>query len=96
MPSKFFRCILILLVSGAAASAFAADRELPRGRAFVGRQCGCCGCLHAFYDYHRELRSTYGTHMDPRNYDQAEPHYYFGRMRAYPHYYSDWGFESHY
>jgi hypothetical protein len=64
----------------------AADRDLPRTRA--ERYCGCCGCMNVFYDYHRELRSTYGTHLDPRNYDQTEPHYYFGKVRAYPHYWT--------
>ena len=48
--------------------------------------CGECGCLHKSYVYHRELRSTYGISFDPRNYDQTEPHYYLGRMRAYPRY----------
>ena len=48
--------------------------------------CGECGCLHKSYVYHRELRSTYGISFDPRNYDETEPHYYLGRMRAYPRY----------
>jgi hypothetical protein len=74
----------------------AADRAVARAVHGV-RQCGCCGCLHAFYDYHRELRSTYGTGMDPRNYDQTEPHYHFGSVRAYPQYWSDRnGYEFHY
>jgi hypothetical protein len=69
----------------------AADRDMPR-RAIAEHHhpaelyCGCCGCLRVSYDYHRELRSTYGTRFDPRNYDETEPHYYFGRMRAYPQY----------
>jgi hypothetical protein len=53
------------------------------------RSCGCCGCLHVTYDHHRELRSTYGTGFDPRNYDQTEPRYYFGKVRAYPQYRTD-------
>jgi hypothetical protein len=62
-----------------------------------GPSCGCCGCLGVTYDYHRELRSTYGAHFDPRNYDQTEPHYHFGRVRAYPHYWTDvGGYEFHY
>jgi hypothetical protein len=47
---------------------------------------GPCGCLHVSYVYHRELRTTYGTGFDPRNFDQTEPHYYFGPVRAYPRY----------
>ena len=27
-----------------------------------------------------------GTGFDPRNFDTTEPHYYLGRMRAYPRY----------
>jgi hypothetical protein len=78
----------------------AADRDVPR-RVGVGRYpgpyCGCCGCLGVTYDYHRELRSTYGAHFDPRNYDQTEPHYHYGPLRAYPQYWSDLrGYEFHY
>jgi hypothetical protein len=36
--------------------------------------------------YRRELRSTYGLNFDPRNFDQTEPHYYFGQVQAYPRY----------
>jgi hypothetical protein len=97
MASMFFRTVLTIYLSAIAMVAYAADRELAiRGSLPPRAWCGCCGCLHTFYDYHRELRSTYGAHVDPRNYDQTEPHYYFGRLRAYPHYYSDRGFEFHY
>ena len=48
--------------------------------------CGACKCLHVSYVYHRELRTTYGTAFDPRNFDQTQPHYYFGPVRAYPRY----------
>jgi hypothetical protein len=86
-------------VTGMAATK-AADRDVPV-RAGVARHpasyCGCCGCLGVTYDYHRELRATYGIHFDPRNYDQTEPHYHFGRVRAYPQYWSDvGGYEFHY
>jgi hypothetical protein len=76
----------------------AADQTIPSaGPIVAAKQCGCCGCLRATYEFHSELRSTYGTQFDPRNYDQTTPHYYFGRMRAYPLYYSDRrGFEFHY
>jgi len=53
------------------------------------RWCGPCGCLHVSYVYHRELRSTYGLGFDPRNFDQTEPYYYFGPVRAYPEYWCD-------
>ena len=52
-------------------------------------RCGPCGCLHVSYVYHRELRSTYGLSFDPRNFDQTEPYYYFGPVRAYPRYWVD-------
>jgi hypothetical protein len=51
--------------------------------------CGPCGCLHERRVYHRELRSTYGTGFDPRNFDQTEPRYYLGALRAYPRYWVD-------
>jgi hypothetical protein len=51
--------------------------------------CGTCGCLQVAYVHHRELRSTYGLAFDPRNDDQTEPQYYFGRVRAYPRYFVD-------
>jgi hypothetical protein len=47
------------------------------------------GCLHVSYVYHREMRSTYGLSFDPRNFDQTEPYYYFGPVRAYPRYWVD-------
>jgi len=97
MPSFFFRIFVGVSLSAIAAVAHATDREVAvREGLLTPRRCGCCGCLHALYDYHRELRSTYGTHVDPRNYDQTEPHYYFGNMHAYPNYYSEFGFEFHY
>ena len=66
----------------------AADLPTPAGiRAPL--YCGPCGCLHVVYTYHPELRSTFGLGFDPRNYDTTEPHYYFGRIRAYPQYYVD-------
>jgi hypothetical protein len=45
-----------------------------------------CGCLQVTYVYHREVRTTYGTGFDPRNFDQTEPYFYLGRTRAYPRY----------
>jgi hypothetical protein len=96
--------VLLLLATAVAvctmvpAGAKAADLPARVGVArHWGSYCGCCGCLGVTYDYHRELRSTYGAHFDPRNYDQTEPHYHFGRVRAYPHYWTDvGGYEFHY
>jgi hypothetical protein len=51
--------------------------------------CGPCGCLHVSYAYHSELRSTYGLNFDPRNFDQTQPYYYLGPVRAYPRYWCD-------
>ena len=58
-------------------------------RHHAARCCGPCGCLHVSYVYHKELRSTYGLSFDPRNFDQTEPYYHFGRARAYPRYWVD-------
>lgn len=51
--------------------------------------CGPCGCLHLTYVYHRELQSTYGIGFDPRSFDQTEPYYYWGRVRAFPRFWVD-------
>ena len=64
----------------------AADLPILAPARHAARWCGPCGCLHATYIYHRELRTTYGIGFDPRNYDTTEPHYYLGPMRAYPRY----------
>ena len=80
-------------VLAAPVSAFAAELLLP-AVAHVRYQhtagwYGPCGCLHVSYVFHRELRSTYGLRFDPRNFDQTEPYYHFGRVRAYPRYWVD-------
>jgi hypothetical protein len=91
-----FRSILALgatvgtLTLMSAGSAGAADLQSPPPTAARPAYCGPCGCLQVTYVYHRELRSTYGTDYDPRNYDATEPHYYFSRsMHAYPRYFVD-------
>jgi hypothetical protein len=82
----------ILALAGMLPSApgHAADLSVPGGAAqapaAAPADCGPCGCLQVSYDYHRELRSTYGTGFDPRNYDETQPHYYFGSNRAWPRY----------
>ncbi len=68
------------------APSVAADLPPVTGRLAQQLDCGPCGCLRVDFAYHRELRSTYGTGFDPRNYDETQPHYYFGAMRAYPQY----------
>ncbi len=71
--------------------ATAAELQVPPPAAHVRQaaECGPCGCLHVTYDYHRELRSTYGLSFDPRNFDQTQPYYYFGAVRAYPRFWCD-------
>jgi hypothetical protein len=68
----------------------AADMAVPG--AAVERQaaaCGPCGCLHVTWTHHRVLESTYGLDFDPRNFDQTEPYYVYGPVRAYPHFWCE-------
>ena len=85
--------VSLATLSGLAASvgpAVSADQPRPPvAQAPVSSSCGPCGCLQVGYDHHRVLESTYGTAFDPRNDDQTEPHYYWGRVRAYPRYFVD-------
>jgi hypothetical protein len=70
----------------------AADLGLPtKAQPAEAANCGPCGCLHVSYEYHREMEKTYGLDYDPRNYDQTQPHYYLGAVRAYPRYWCDYG-----
>jgi hypothetical protein len=71
-----------------AGSARAADLGVP-GPGVQVAECGPCGCGHVAYDFHPELRSTYGIGFDPRNFDQTQPYYYSGPVRAWPHYWCD-------
>jgi hypothetical protein len=71
-----------------AGSARAAELGVP-GPGVQAAECEPCGCAHVTYDYHRELRSTYGIGFDPRNFDQTQPYYYFGPVRAWPRYWCD-------
>jgi hypothetical protein len=79
---------------GGWSAAAAADRAVvARSAAEPNRyyEDGCrCGPPNVAYVYHRDLRQTYGSHFDPRNYDQTEPHYYFGPVRRYARYYRYW------
>jgi hypothetical protein len=76
-------------VSVVSSLASAADLPVPGHRHSAALGCGACGCLHVSYNYHRVLQSTYGIGFDPRNFDQTEPYYYFGRVKAYPRYWCD-------
>jgi hypothetical protein len=87
---------MIAMVSLAAAGvwsgATAADRPIQQRSAEAYRHydADCrCGPPYVEYVYHRDLRQTYGAGFDPRNYDQTEPHYYFGPVRRYPRYYPE-------
>lgn len=71
-------------ISGMPVSGAAADLPVVHGQ-----RCGPCGCLHVSFVRHRELESTYGLNFDPRDFDQTEPFYYLGRVRAYPRYWVD-------
>jgi hypothetical protein len=71
-----------------AGSARAAELGVP-GPGVQAAECGPCGCVHVTYDYHRELRSTYGVAFDPRNFDETQPYYYYGPVRAWPRYWCD-------
>ncbi len=81
-------CVAALLLATPGPRLGAAELRSPRvAHAHVRPPyCGPCGCLLITYGHHRELRSTYGLSFDPRNYDTTEPHYYLGRVRAYPRY----------
>jgi hypothetical protein len=91
--------ILTALVAGTIATAGLPVAPISAGAAELlgspirhhaaGAWCGPCGCLYVSYAYHRELRSTYGLNFDPRNFDQTEPYYFLGQVRAYPRYWCD-------
>ena len=88
-PIRSALLIGILAATGATMTtsfALAADLATLAPVRHAARWCGPCGCLHVGYVRHRELRTTYGIGVDPRNYDTTEPHYYFGPMRSYPRY----------
>jgi hypothetical protein len=87
-PRLGLAAIVVFGVIALPAISKAADQTIPGrvGGASHPYYCGPAGCLRVTYEYHRELRSTYGTRFDPRNFDQTEPYYYFGRLRPYPRY----------
>ena len=67
-----------------AGSARAAELGVP-GPGVQAAECGPCRC-HVIYTYHPQLETTYGVGFDPRNFDTTEPHFYYGPVRAWPHY----------
>jgi hypothetical protein len=70
-------------------SGFPAELQIPQSVPRAGHvtsACGPCGRLRVSYVYHRDLRTTYGTGFDPRNFDQTQPYFYPGHMHAYPRY----------
>jgi hypothetical protein len=97
IPALVLGTVCTAGMAAASVSAVAAEL-LPPTVAHVSHQpiaawygpCGClhvsCGCLHVSYVFHRKLRYTYGLRFDPRNFDQTEPYYRFGPLRAYPRY----------
>jgi hypothetical protein len=80
--------VILALVLASLGPLGAAELPIPMHGAYVHSpaRCGRCGCLSVIYVYHRELETTYGESFDPRNYDTAEPHYYWGPVRRYPRY----------
>jgi len=90
IPALVLGTVCAAGMAAASVSAVAAEL-LPPAVAHVSHQpiaawYGPCGCLHVSYVFHRKLRYTYGLRFDPRNFDQTEPYYRFGPLRAYPRY----------
>jgi len=81
--------IVSAIIVASPCSLGAAELLAPAQAARVYPNCGPCGCLSVAYVHHRDMQSTYGLGFDPRNYDQTEPRFYFGRMHAYPRYFVD-------
>ena len=79
--------LALVATSGAWSGAVAADLSIPRRSAEAQYDAAAPSSV---YVYHRELRQTYGTQFDPRNYDETEPHYYFGPVRRYIRYCRPW------
>jgi hypothetical protein len=86
---SFFVTGILAAAGLAAVSLSAPAADMPLKAASTAERCGPCGCVQITYDYHRELRTTYGTAFDPRNFDQTQPHFYFGPVRRYAQYWTD-------
>lgn len=57
-----------------------------RAQAPVYHYEDACGCLTVTFEYHREMKYTYGAGVDPRSFDETAPYYYYGAVKAYPRY----------
>ena len=90
MKALLVGAVMVLGLPAAPIAASAADLQVPP-RAVQADLCGPCGCLNVTWDRHRELLSTYGLGFDPRNFDTTQPYFYYGRVRAYPHYWCEVG-----
>jgi hypothetical protein len=97
MTSKmhFALAAMVLVAAAALPQAAGADTWRARhknhtrlGQAPVFQYQDSCGCLTMTFEYHREMKYTYGAHVDPRSFDQTEPYYYYGAVKAYPRYWS--------
>ena len=88
MPIRSMLMAAIFATAGAVAPGPSMAADLQALAPAQPRCCGRCGCLQVSHVRHRELRSTYGTAFDPRNFDTTEPHYYFGPVRTYPRYWA--------
>jgi hypothetical protein len=92
---KTMMMLLAGMVIAITASRVALGAELqipPASHAHQYREassCGPCGCLHVTWTYHRVLLSTYGVGFDPRNFDTTQPFFYYGAVRAYPHFWCE-------
>jgi len=79
--------VLVATAGLLAGSVRAADLGVL-GPGVQAAECGPCRC-HVTYAYHPQLETTYGVGFDPRNFDTTEPHYYYGPVRAWPHYWCE-------
>ena len=81
--------IAIAVTCAVAAPSSARAADLPyRHRAAeepARRMDGICPC-YTYTVRHKVLLSTYGTDLDPRNYDFTEPHYFFGGVKTFRRY----------
>jgi hypothetical protein len=80
---------IVTLGLASSSTASAAEIFLPERVAQANAVPDCRCPINRTFVYHRELRATYGTGFDPRNYDEAEPHFYFGPVRRYARYWGD-------
>jgi hypothetical protein len=84
-PNLGLAAVALVIAISLPRSAMAADpgllRQVTHGPTYHFNDA--CGCVHFSYDYHRELQYTYGPRVDPRSFDQTEPYFYYGAVKAY-------------